>query len=222
MPISLVNGQILYFAHIPKCAGSSVEAYLHGRFGRLGMLDRAHYDHPRRWTRSSPQHALWKDMERLLPLDFMAASFAVVRHPVERLKSVFAWQREWQESIPSDTSFAEFLDIIEKNRPYAKRRYPLDNHASPMTMFVPPECSIFRLEDGLHAVVEWLDSFCGNTDGAREIGVSNRTAAQLERRGKTVPNVILTQEDVLRIEQLYADDFKRFGYDVLGRGEQAT
>ncbi len=222
MPISMVNGQLLYFAHIPKCAGSSIEAYLHGRFGRLGMLDRAHFDRPRRWTRSSPQHALWKDMERLLPADFLSASFAVVRHPVERLKSVFTWQREWQETIPPNTSFVEFLDIIEKNRPAAKRRYPLDNHASPMTSFVPPDCTVFRLEDGLHAVVEWLDSLAGNTHGPRDIGVSNRTSAQLERKGKTVPKVALTSNDVLRIEQLYADDFRRFGYSFLGNEEQTT
>ncbi|MEL6617681.1 MAG: sulfotransferase family 2 domain-containing protein [Pseudomonadota bacterium] len=217
MPLSLVNGSLLYFAHVPKCAGSSTEAYLKARFGPLALMDRAHYQRQRRWTRSSPQHALWADMARLIPAAMLGGSLAIVRHPVDRLVSVFLWQREWEKALPQDMTFSGFLDAVEAGWQSARRKHTWDNHASPMAAFMPPDCTVFRLEDGLEPVVDWLDAFAGNTDGPRRIGISNRIGAQLKRRGRTLPDVPVSDQDRTRIATLYAGDFEQFGYDPSAR-----
>ena len=220
MPFSLVNGRMLYFAHVPKCAGSSVEAYLQARFGPLAMMDRGHFKRRRRWTRSSPQHVLWADAARLIPQAMIGASFAVVRHPVDRLVSVFLWQREWEQTLASDTTLTDFIDQVEADWPALPRKHSWDNHASPMADFMPPDCTLFRLEDGLDPVVAWLDDLAGDAEGPRQIGVSNRIGAQLKRRGRELPNIDISDTNRQRIATLYAVDFERFGYDPQGGGRK--
>lgn len=96
MPIVRVGDQLVYFAHVPKCAGTSVEEYLAARFGPLAFLDRAYPDRDGRdsaWNRTSPQHIDVATFERLFPADLFAASFTVVRHPANRLLSSYRFER---------------------------------------------------------------------------------------------------------------------------------
>ena len=68
MPFFRLRQQLVYFAHVPKCAGSSVEVYLQRRFGALAFRDQAHYkDAGTRWTRTSPQHVTVAALPRLSP-----------------------------------------------------------------------------------------------------------------------------------------------------------
>ena len=65
MPFFRLRQQLIYFAHVPKCAGTSVEAYLQRRFGALAFRDQFHYRDPGpRWTVTSPQHVTAADLER--------------------------------------------------------------------------------------------------------------------------------------------------------------
>ena len=52
MPIVRINSKLVYFAHVPKCAGSAVERYLAARFGPLGFLDSTYLKmrKSRRWN----------------------------------------------------------------------------------------------------------------------------------------------------------------------------
>ena len=69
MPIFRIGDTLHYYAHVPKCGGSSVEAYLRTRFGSLAFLNTRYLDLPEqaRWTRSSPQHMALADLHRLIP-----------------------------------------------------------------------------------------------------------------------------------------------------------
>jgi hypothetical protein len=101
MPIARIGSKLVYFAHVPKCAGSAVERYLEQRFGPMAFRDPAFYEqeHGERWSNSSPQHIPIKALSRLFPASFFDASFAVIRHPVDRLASAFLYQREIEGSI---------------------------------------------------------------------------------------------------------------------------
>src|SRR5690606_34944645 len=101
MPVFRIGDRLHYYAHVPKCGGSSVEAYLKARFGGLAFLNTRFLDLPeaRRWTRSSPQHLPWDAFTRLVPADWIASSFAVVRHPVRRLVSAFQYQVEVEGTV---------------------------------------------------------------------------------------------------------------------------
>lgn len=210
MPIIRISGKTVYFAHVPRAAGTSVERYLRARFGALAFAD-PHYlalPEERRWTRSSPQHVTRGALDRLFPKGFFDASFAIVRHPCDRLHSVFLRQREIERTIPEDTRFADWVMTLPQPE------FALDNHTRPMLDFIPQGSRIFRLEDGLGQVVDWLDDLAGNSHGPREIGVSNSHAERLAFQGRDPAAPLAEVDDSLRrvILDRYAEDVYWCGY----------
>ena len=213
MPIVRISSKLVYFAHVPKCAGSAVEDYLAQRFGSLGFLDRAHLRIPQtqRWTRSSPQHIDVKALDLLLPPSFFAAKFALVRHPVYRMARVFSFQRDIEGKIEAGMDFGDWLDSLT----YIRRRKPfhLDNHFRPMSDLIPEDATIFRLEDGTAQVVKWLDELAGNCEGAREIEKVNTYEQRLAAKNvKAGPTPRLTMANRRKIEDFFRADFDRFDY----------
>ena len=211
MPVFRASGKLVYYAHVPKCGGSSVANYLAERFGPLGFHDNAYTSRPepQRWTRSSPQHVDAATLERLLPPGLFDAMFAVVRHPVQRVTSIYHFQAEVEGSIPPGTSFSDWLASLQPNAPEAPFAY--DNHIRPMTQIVPEAATVFHLEHGLDAVIGWFDHIAGDAKGPRAILPENR---QGEYQKAPVARVKPSPEDLSHIAELYAEDFSRFGYDL--------
>lgn len=209
MPVFRIGRELHYYAHVPKCGGSSVEAYLKARFGRPAFLNTRFLDlaEPRRWTRSSPQHLPWDAFTRLIPQDWIASSFAVVRHPVKRLVSAFQYQVEVEGTVAALWSIDEWFDDWLKRAETDPFLY--DNHLCPQSAIVPPDAAVFRLEDGLAAIVPYLDALAGNSDGPRAIPAEN------VRQKKLAPDaerLTPSPETLARIAAFYAEDFARFGY----------
>jgi hypothetical protein len=211
MPIFRVGDKLHYYAHVPKCGGSSVEAYLKARFGTLGFLDTRFLDlpEPQRWTKSSPQHLPYSALSKLIPAGWIASSFAVVRHPVKRLVSAFQYQVEVEGTVAALWSIDEFFDDWLKNAKDDPFRY--DNHLRPQADIVPEGATVFRLEDGLGAIVPHLDTLAGNSDGPRAIPKEN-----VRKKGMApdAERMKLSPETMTRIADYYAEDFRRFGYDA--------
>jgi len=216
MPIIRIGSKLCFFAHVPKCAGSSVEDYLEARFGALAFVDRDYRQIPKRfrWINSSPQHAPADTLARLFPAGFFDARFAVVRHPYERMQSAFRVQRDGLGRIPADTSLTDWIRGIPKllrTEPFA-----FDGHFRPMQDIVPDGCRIFRLEDGLKHLVDWLDTIADNTEGPREIGRSNSGEEIFAERQTPIAPLKMTRSDRIRIARIYSMDFERFGYEPHG------
>ncbi|MCW3784788.1 sulfotransferase family protein [Defluviimonas salinarum] len=211
MPVFRTGGQLHYYAHVPKCGGSSVEAYLTSRFGSLAFVDTRHLDLPeaRRWTRSSPQHVAMADFHRLVPADWIASSFAVVRHPVKRLVSAFRFQVEVEGTVAALWSIDEWFDDWLKRAEAEPFLY--DNHLRPQSEIVPEDATLFRIEDGLDRLVPHLDALAGNTDGARTIPAENVRKKSI---GPDTARLKPSAETLARIGVFYADDFRRFGYGL--------
>ena len=202
MPFFRYEEKLIYFAHVPKCAGTSIEHYLSQRFGPLAFLDE-HYlalDPDKRWNVSSPQHVPAHALARLFPDGFFDASFAVVRHPAERFHSAFHFQKQ-METIHRRMPLSVWLRYFESRLFPGHARY--DNHFLPQAAFVPEGARVFRLEDGLQALVDHIDDLVGNSDGPREIGRVNTGVGQ----------GALTPGQIERIRRIYSEDFERFGYD---------
>jgi Sulfotransferase family len=209
MPLFRAANAIHLFAHVPKCGGASVEAYLRDRFGELGFLDTRRYDRPSwaMWTRTSPQHVPTAALARLIPSGWIASSFAIVRHPVDRLVSAYNHCIDPQAVLPAGLSieewFEEFL-LISRRNPWL-----YDGHLLPQTDLVPEDATWFRLEAGLEPVVAHLDRLAGDASGPRSIGHSRHSAATTGLRKETRR---LSPRLLARIEAHYAADFARFGY----------
>ncbi|MBD3624759.1 MAG: sulfotransferase family 2 domain-containing protein [Rhodobacteraceae bacterium] len=211
MPFFRAGPGIYFFAHVPKCAGSSVEDYLRDRFGRPGFVDNRFVQRPEaeRWTRTSPQHADWATVERLFGPDFFDGAFAVVRHPLSRAVSAYHFQVEVEKTAPAGIGFGDWLQEMRARQ--AREPFAIDNHFRPQVDFLPPGCALFHLEHGVDALVPYLDRLTGTTGGPRAIGHANRRGGGSgggKDRGKAAPDPAA----VALVAEIYAEDFRRLGY----------
>ncbi|WP_171060842.1 sulfotransferase family 2 domain-containing protein [Poseidonocella sp. HB161398] len=209
MPIFKAADKLVYYAHVPKCGGSSVNWYLAQRFGKLAFSDSRHTDRPpaQRWSRSSPQHVDCASLARLFPEGFFDAAFAIVRHPVARLVSAYHFQRDVEKTVPAATGFGEWLEDIAERR--AADPFVFDNHVRPMDEIVPEGAAVFHAEHGLDAIIDWLDALTGSTAGPRALPRINE---QGQNAGTARDRAVPGPADLARIDALYARDLERFGY----------
>lgn len=210
MPFFKAAGKLVYYAHVPKCGGSSVSDYMRRRFGEIAFNDAKYLSQPepQRWTRSSPQHVDARTLERLIPLGMFDACFTIVRHPVARAVSTYHFQAEVEGKVAEGTGFSEWLTTLP--RLLAEEPFAADNHIRPMTQIVPEGAAVFHLEHGLEPLVAWFDALTGRTDPPRAIEERNKRGAYVQTTGqKAVP----TAADLALISQIYAADFARFNYD---------
>lgn len=218
MPILRCDGRVIHFAHVPKCAGTAIEHYLAAQCGPLAFLDPGFNDRPAdlRWSVTSPQHVDAVTLARLFPGDFFDASFAVVRHPVLRLASVYQFQRDIEGRISQGVGFARWLTGLAEAGEALHRRY--DGHARPMTEFVPEGARVFRLEEGLAPLVAWLRGMLPGRDLPELIPERNVLAARLAHLGRTARPPQITRRVREIVQALYREDFMRFGYDAAAVG----
>jgi GT2 family glycosyltransferase len=207
VPFFRAAEKLVYFARVPKCAGSAVEQYLRQRFGALGFVDDNFLSLPQslHWSRSSPQHVPVSILERLFPADFFDAAFTVVRHPVDRLVSEFHYLRDHLRRIDQSESFSSWVSQLD--RAIAATPWLYDNHLRLMTEMVPASATVFRLEDGLDTIAPYLDGLVGPCDSALQF---NRVLT----RDPSIQKVVPKAEDIATIERIYRQDFDRFGYAV--------
>ena len=159
MPILYKNNTIGHFAHIPKCAGSSVENYCIKTGIKLAFFDNTFFSSPasQPWNLSSPQHIDGYSLSRLFKSDFFEFGFAVTRDPILRFLSAFKHQII-QKKLPTNSNANVF--VKEKLGTVSKKIGAFDNHFLPQTNFLLPGMSyqIFKLENGLDNLKQYIDS----------------------------------------------------------------
>jgi hypothetical protein len=221
MPFFRTAGKIVYFAHVPKCGGTSVENYLTERFGPLAMLDRRFQsgDPAMRWSRTSPQHIDWRSLRTILPPDYIDAVFTMVRHPIARAESAYHFQIGVEKTVAPETPFSDWLaDQVAR---LERDPFALDNHMRPQTDFVPEGAAVFHLEHGPDALIPYLDGLAGGADGPRAIGHSNKRASGAQKAAPP-PHQIPGPADLAQLVEIYGADFERFGYTPEDRAPQAA
>jgi len=206
MPLMRAGSQLLYYAHVPKCAGSALEHYLAARFGSLAFVDTAYLSHSHPWTQTSPQHMDRHALAQLFPAGFIDASFAVVRHPTARIISAWHFQLEQEKTVPQGMTFSDWLTDLPLQ--WAQTPYAYDNHTRPMSEIVPADAAVFYLEHGLEAIIPWLNMVVGDTNGPTEITQVNARRKKAKTPAKTSPSA----GDLALIGEIFAQDFERFGY----------
>lgn len=220
MPFFHVAGAAIYFAHVPRCGGTSVEDAIAACGVSLSFLDRKHLDGRREpWTRTSPQHALAADIERLFSADYFDHAFAVVRDPAARFVSAFNFNRE-NGLIEAETPVADFVARLEDSGDGLAGSF--DNHFAPASAFVPQGAVVFHLEDGLAGLEAWLAAH-GDETFAPTIGVKNAKSRSLKAYGRRAQRMIGLAPEVkpialadlddamrARLKRVYAADYHRF------------
>ncbi|MDA5095167.1 sulfotransferase family 2 domain-containing protein [Aliiroseovarius sp. KMU-50] len=201
MAIFRSSDKIIFFAHVPRCAGTSVEAHVRKRFGPPAFLDTRYRRNKAKWTVTSPNHVHLDALKQLFPSGFFDHVFAVVRHPEDRLRSAFLFQRDVEKTIDSETDFDRFLDRLQ--RPRFRNRPKFDNHFRPQSELVPEDAKTFAFEDGIETVLKHIDNLAGvealHMDIPHRLPTNTKLAA-------------LTDAQIAKIHQIYAVDYQRFGY----------
>ena len=188
----------IFFAHVPKTGGSSVEDYLIRRFGGpLSLRDITH----RAKNRKRVLIALWthftaRDLDDVLPHD-VDHCFAVVRDPLKRMESQYRFQAEISRT--RFFGFSTWLRIMFEAVRIDPRVY--QNHIRPQSDLVREGSAVFRLEDKFTDMIAWLDEV---TD----------SGTQTSRLGRAREPIVMSRQDVELIRRFYKVDYERFGYDL--------
>lgn len=204
MPIFKIKNKLIYYAHVPKAGGSSIADF----FNDLGACSAFTFGEqwrqkPRdRWSSTSPQHIDAKSLAELFPDNFFDACFTVVRHPEDRIISEYKF-RAGRSKIHASLAFNDWLHIVMA----ASRANPFsfDGHIRPQTDFIPGNCKVFKLEDGLDTLNEWLSGI---------IDVELPSTGLMPHSNKS-REMAVTPDDASRalINSFYSADFAEFNYE---------
>lgn len=166
MPLARIEDSILYFAHIPKTGGSSIEAYIKAK-GALSLYHKTAVG----GLKTSPQHLQVELFDKIVPRAFYDHGFTVLRDPVARLVSEFCYRarppaRVWFRQADGlarlpirgkgrNLTFDQWVNTIFEV--YLENSYVSGNHIRPQVDFVHPDHLCFRFEAGLDQVLRWID-----------------------------------------------------------------
>lgn len=213
MPIFTKDQSRVYFAHIPKTAGIAVYiAFIEGGWQIANVTSR---DFPgstlnilkdrfgietipltgRRFRYRGPlQHApasVWRFWGRF------DDRFAVVRHPVAKLRSSLRYQHQM---FHSDKDLGRFvrqtLDGLRADT--SRTRSTFGGHFRRQSDFITAKTHIFKFEE------DWQDALCAH------FGLPAGSLPQVNVSRKDP--IDLTPSDLDWIAQFYARDFAKFGY----------
>ena len=207
MPICTYGHKVIFFAHIPKTGGSSVESYLRQK-GELSLFGEPKIDgiHLQHLTRDT--------VAKLPTLPHLDHGFAVVRAPIARMVSEFIWRSDPLKPLQRlarplggamarrikvrgqkySLTFAEWVPLVLEEA--CDTPGMRDNHMRAQIDFLARGDRLFLFEQGFEPVFRWIDDL---TDG--------KPSAPVERLKASIyakPQV----DDVSRelIETFYAQD----------------
>ena len=210
MPILKKNKTICHFAHIPKCGGTSIEAYCVSIGISIAFLDTNHLAqlNAQKWSVSSPQHIDGATLSRLFPPSFFDFCFTVVRNPVDRFLSAFKFH---VSSLYKISPQQDVNDFIAKNlREAANTLGAFDNHFMPQVNFFIPgmRYKVFKLDMGLQPVKKLLDTqfLGGNADIKIQHVNESDTAKDLN------PLFHINEQSHTILRDIYAQDYEQLGF----------
>jgi hypothetical protein len=210
MPILRSREKLIYFSHIPKCGGASIEAYLAkiGK-GNLAFVDNRYNSIPikSKWTNSSPQHIDGRSLARLFPVTFFDTYFAIVRDPIKRFESAFNFQKNVEKKINSDIKINDFVAALDEKS--ILRIGHFDGHFMPQFLFLHPRASyrFFKLENGMEPVKKYLDHLLFENELSVTIPHLNA-----KRPGTAKLQEALTKANKTKLTAIYKQDYLLFGY----------
>lgn len=188
MPLARISSKILFFAHIPKTGGSSVEAYLE-RKGSLALC----FGRRLGWSATTAQHMDARLHARLVPRAFYDHGFAIVRDPVARMVSEYRYR---VDRYPGQRAFPDWVRAAFDA--YQSDPYVYDNHIRPQTEFLLPDMALFRFEEGLDRAFDWIDTVTDTPPADRRVWKKQSRAAHA-----VVPDDLASE-----IAQFYAEDYR--------------
>tara|TARA_B100000242_G_C42907092_1_gene420629 strand:- start:58 stop:660 length:603 start_codon:yes stop_codon:yes gene_type:complete len=200
MPIFSKQNKIILFIHIPKCGGSSISRIFQQNNWDVSFSLQGKNISEIQYLKSSPQHYHGEIIKNIFNISKFNKTFTIVRNPFNRLKSEYYWQLN--NKISTNITPEDWLNnVIEK---YSQNKYIFDNHIRPQNEFILEQVNIFKLEEGLKKVYEYI--------------FDQRFFIFKEPKLKKSEYNHLIDEQFLKIkskiEDFYADDYEFLKYKI--------
>ncbi|GAB6936568.1 sulfotransferase family 2 domain-containing protein [Isoptericola variabilis] len=210
MPVLRKDKRGVLFVHVPKTGGSSIENHFvdagwsmsyHSSSTAVGSLN--HY----RWCTS--QHMHGDPLRATFRLHRFEAVFMIVRDPIARFRSEYAWRHGIEGDGAVDLSAGAVEAWAERRfAKYESNPYLLGNHIRPQAEFLVEGAEVMRFEDGLDAAVARLNDRYG-LDLPPHVG---RERTSEGAAGVSSKDVEISPALHERLVEFYARDFEEFGY----------
>ncbi len=201
MPIYKFGEKLIYFSHVPKAGGTTIERYL-GELADHEMMkstDRRVFRGRQSILNLPPQHITAQQAEDLFSCGAFHGIFVMVRDPVERMISEYRFRKPWG-GIHGQLSFPRWVrTMLPASR---KEPYLLDGHFIPQTEFLVEGASVFRLENGTEPLRAWLSERLEREmpDFPERLNASQAPRPELDDGTRAF------------IANHYRQDYERFGY----------
>lgn len=210
VPVMVKDGRSVLFVHIPKTGGSTIEQ-LFTSAGWTMHLRETRKTGPEHFSlyRCSPQHLHAAVLQELFKVNQFDIILAMVRDPVARFRSEFAHRHSGKiEAAEADTdTVSAWAERVFAR--WAKNPYALDNHLRPQTDFLLPRSEIYRLEDGMEAMVADLNA-------RFDLGMPMKVPHRLRSEKRGLPSSVVQVSPELRdrLHEFYAADYGTLDYPV--------
>lgn len=198
MTVFVRDGVFLYYSHVPKTGGTSVEHFFRDNSFRVLEKDPGLKGTLNKHRFCSPQHAEAERVKRNFNIRKFDYIFATVRHPVDRVVSEYKYRCKGGDDIN--------LWICSSLEEQMKNPYIFDNHLRPQWEFILPGSDVFRQEEGFGD--EW----------ARKISLATGLSFSFPSKKVNVTGSLglkkeLCKEALEMIVETYGLDFEFFGYE---------
>jgi hypothetical protein len=207
VPIFTRDDRAVLFVHVPKTGGTTLEKMMVGAGWEVGFRATPR-THPAQAPlhRVSPQHYHADLLAQTLRLDRFDTTFVVTRDPLARFRSEYAMRNKRHAAAGTAAHVEEWTRSIARR----VRRNPsvLDNHLRPQHEFLVPGARVFRLEDGMGAIVGALNEDAG-------LGLSHAVPQHLlsGRDGRIASRDVQVNAAVERwVREFYARDYELLDY----------
>jgi hypothetical protein len=203
MPLYRHNGRIVFFIHIPKTGGTSIER----TFRDAGCAEALRSGQKFARSKIAPQHMHRELYELAIAKGFYDYQFAVVRNPFDRIASHYGHKVTNKNRTGTPDAWINAALNRLSDDPFTN-----DNHLRPQVEFIGPDTDVFKFEVGLDVPVAVAFSHLGLTPPDELPHVKKGSDQKLSVSARTLD----------RIAGTYADDFEKFGYSASNPGERFT
>lgn len=217
------------FFHIPRCAGSTVHGHLEKHLKRNRKRHKIFWHKQEKRGREvdtahltcRKQLVTWWGHFTNVDRDLSSYyKFTFVRNPYDRCVSSYNWQWE-RKRFPPEKPFSAFLEVMQANQDrWEERKYV---HFFPGTLFTHNHdgsqyVDFIGKQENLHTdLAEVLRWYRIPQHDLQDKNVRMRAGAGRGQNTMDESRYLKhhTPRTIAIINELYKDDFKRFGYEVI-------
>lgn len=199
MPVDI--SKKLFFIHIPKTGGSSVEKALHLHPHQVSDAEEFLSG-----TNKHLQHLTYNEASKRIKTEVFQKlnSFCIVRNPVDRFYSEFNWRKKIKHPLVNDMSVLDFAEYLMQMKLSEKLEYECHFRLQSDYFYNENQrinsVKVFRLENGMNEVKEWL---YGTLNIDIDIPHENKTNSKSNLKSQYIDDLV---------KEIYKDDFEKLGY----------